>query len=117
LVYHREQIEILTGEINYYEEAAALSAVSVRVTAEETLQPLEIAGWRPAGVARDALQALINFFQGFVEFLIWLIILIIPAGLLLLGLLWVVWRLFRFVWRKLFPRGVKKRKEPKVEES
>lgn len=110
LVYHREQIEILTGEINYYEEAAALSAVSVRVTAEETLQPLEIAGWRPAGVARDALQALINFFQGFVEFLIWLIILIIPAGLLLLGLLWVVWRVFRFAWRKLFPRRVKKDK-------
>jgi hypothetical protein len=81
LVYHREQIEILKGQINYYEEAAALSAVSVRVSAEETLQPLEIAGWRPAGVARDALQALINFFQGFVTFLIWLVILILPAGL------------------------------------
>jgi hypothetical protein len=115
LVYHREQIEILKGQINYYEEAAALSAVSVHVSAEETLQPLEIAGWRPVGVARDALQALINFFQGFVNFLIWLIILIIPAGLLLLGLLWVVWRLFRFVWRKLFPRGVKKDKAPKEE--
>ena len=104
LVYHREQIEILKGQINYYEEAAALSAVSVHVSAEETLQPLEIAGWRPAGVARDALQALINFFQGFVNFLIWLIILILPAGLLLLGLLWVLWRLFRFVWRRLFSR-------------
>jgi hypothetical protein len=112
LVYHREQIEILKGQINYYEEAAALSAISVRITAEETLQPLEIAGWRPVGVARDALQSLINFFQGFVNFLIWLIILIIPAGLLLLGLLWVVWRIFRFVWRKLFPRGLWKKKEP-----
>lgn len=108
LVYHREQIEILKGQINYYEEAAALSAISVHVSAEETLQPLEIAGWRPAGVARDALQTLINFFQGFVNFLIWLVIMIIPAGLLLLGLLWVVWRVFRFAWRKLFPRKVKK---------
>jgi hypothetical protein len=115
LVYHREQIEMLKGQINYYEEAAALSAVSVHVSAEETLQPLEIAGWRPVGVARDALQALINFFQGFVNFLIWLIILIIPAGLLLLALLWVVWRIFRFVWRKLFPRGIRKKKEPKEE--
>ena len=115
LVYHREQIEMLKGQINYYEEAAALSAVSVHVTAEETLQPLEIAGWRPVGVARDALQALINFFQGFVNFLIWLIILIIPAGLLILLLLWAVWRIFRFVWRKLFPRGIRKKKEPKEE--
>jgi hypothetical protein len=117
LVYHREQIEMLKGQINYYEEAAALSAVSVHVSAEETLQPLEIAGWRPAGVARDALQALINFFQGFINFLIWLIILIIPAGLLILVLLWVVWRIFRFAWRKLFPRGIRKKKEPKAEGS
>jgi hypothetical protein len=112
LVYHREQIEMLKGQINYYEEAAALSAISVHVSAEETLQPLEIAGWRPAGVARDALQTLINFFQGFANFLIWLIILIIPAGLLILVLLWVVWRIFRFVWRKLFPGGLRKKKEP-----
>ena len=115
LVYHREQIEMLKGQINYYEEAAALSAVSVHVSAEETLQPLEIAGWRPAGVARDALQALINFFQGFVNFLIWLIILIIPAGLLILVLLWIVWRIFRFAWRKLFPRGLRKKKEPEAQ--
>jgi hypothetical protein len=86
LVYHREQIELLKGQISYYEEAAALSAISVNVNAEETLQPLEIAGWRPAGVARDALQALINFFQGFGTFLIWLVILILPAGLVLFGL-------------------------------
>ncbi len=117
LVYHREQIEILTGEINYYEEAAALSAISVHVSAEETLQPLEIAGWRPVGVARDALQTLINFFQGFVDFLIRLIILIIPAGLLILLLLWVVWRIFRFAWRKLFPRGLRKKKEPEENNS
>jgi hypothetical protein len=117
LVYHREQIEILKGQISYYEEAAALSAINVNVSSEETLQPLEIGGWRPAGVARDALQALINFFQGFVNFLIWLIILIIPAGLLLLGLLWVVWRVFSFAWRKLFPRGVKKKEKVLNEET
>jgi hypothetical protein len=108
LVYHREQIEILKGQINYYEEAAALSAVSVQVIAEESIQPLEIAGWKPVGVARDALQTLINFFQGFVSFLIWLIILIIPAGALILGLLWLVWKLFSFAWRRLFPRRAKK---------
>jgi hypothetical protein len=108
---------MLKGQINYYEEAAALSAVSVHVSSEETLQPLEFAGWRPTGVARDALQALINFFQGFVNFLIWLIILIIPAGLLILLLLWVVWRIFRFAWRKLFPRGIRKKKEPKENKS
>jgi len=117
LVYHREQIETIKGQMQYYEEASALSAITVQISAEETLQPLEIAGWKPVGVARDALQALINFFQGFVNFLIWLIILIIPAGLLLLGLLWVVWKVFRFVWRKLFPRGVRKKKAEEEKKS
>jgi hypothetical protein len=112
LVYHREQIELLKGQISYYEEAAALSAININVSAEETLQPLEIAGWRPAGVARDALQALINFFQGFVNFLIWLVILILPAGLVILGLLWILWRGFRFAWVRLFPRRAKVNKEP-----
>lgn len=114
LVYHREQIELLKGQIRYYDEAAALSAVSVQIIAEESVQPLEIAGWKPVGVARDALQTLINFFQGFVNFLIWLIILIIPAGVLILGLLWILWRLFRWLWRKLFPRKAKKEKESKA---
>ena len=117
LVYHREQIETIKGQMKYYEEAAALSAISVQVVAEESIQPLEIAGWKPVGVARDALQALINFFEGFVNFLIWLIILIIPAGLLILGARWLVWRVFRFAWRKLFPRGVRKKKASEVEKS
>ena len=116
LVYHREQIETIKGQMQYYKEAAALSAVSVRIAAEESLQPLEIAGWKPVGVARDALQALINFFQGFVNFLIWLVILIIPAGLLLLGMLWMVWKVFRWAWRKLFPSKIKKEIAPETKE-
>lgn len=112
LVYHREQIELLKGQINYIDESAALSAISVVVIAEETLQPIEIGGWKPVGVARDALQALVNFFQVFVNSLIYLIILIIPAGLLLLGLLWLVWRVFRFAWKKLFPGKIKKAETP-----
>ncbi len=112
LVYHREQIELIKGQMKYIEESAALSAIKVQIIAEETLQPLEIGGWKPAGEARDALQALINFFQGFVTFLIWLVILIIPAGLLILVLLWLVWKGFRFVWRKFFPRKEKKEKVP-----
>ncbi|GAB4504479.1 MAG: DUF4349 domain-containing protein [Anaerolineales bacterium] len=114
LVYHREQIELIKGQMKYIEEAAALSAISVHIVAEETLQPLEIGGWKPAGEARDALQALINFLQGFASFLIWLVILIIPAGLLILVLLWAIWKVFRLVWRKLFPR---KKGEPVVEDS
>ncbi len=80
----RSQIEIIKGQMQYYEQSAALSAVTVRLIAEQTIKPIEIAGWQPQGVARDAVQALVNFFQGFVEFLIWFALFILPAGLLIL---------------------------------
>lgn len=94
LTYHREQIEIIKGQMKYYEEAAALSAVSVRLIAEETIQPLEIGGWKPQGVARDAIQNLIDFLQGFGDFLInfflyylWVLLLAValPIYLVFLG--------------------------------
>jgi hypothetical protein len=100
----QSDIEVLKGQINYYEQAAALSAISVRLVAEETIQPLKIAGWQPQGEARDAAQALINFFQGFINFLIWLIILIIPVAAVIITLLALLWRLLRWFWRKVFPK-------------
>jgi uncharacterized MAPEG superfamily protein len=97
------EIEVLKGQINYFEQAAALSAISVRLIAEQTIQPIEIAGWQPQGVARDAVQSLVNFFQGFASFLIWLVIFIIPVAAVIIALLAVLWRLLRWFWRKLFP--------------
>lgn len=99
----QSEIEVLKGQINYYEQAAALSAISVRLVAEESIQPIQIAGWHPQGVARDAVQALIDFFQGFASFLIWLVIFIIPVAAVIIALLALLWRLLRWFWRKVFP--------------
>jgi hypothetical protein len=100
----QSEIEVLKGQIKYYEDAAALSAISVRLIAEESIQPIEIAGWKPQGVARDAAQALINFFQGFANFVIWLIIFIIPVAAVIIVMLALLWRLLRWFWRKVFPK-------------
>ncbi|MEJ5239957.1 MAG: DUF4349 domain-containing protein [Anaerolineales bacterium] len=104
LVMIREQIEQVKGQIQYYEESAALSAISVELIAEETVKPLEIGGWKPKGVARDALQNLIYFLQGFVNFLINFFLWYLWVFLLAVALpLWVLYRLGRFFfkrWRK-----------------
>jgi hypothetical protein len=47
LVSYREQIEVIKGQIKYYDEAASLSAISVRIVAEETIKPLVIGKWEP----------------------------------------------------------------------
>lgn len=100
----QSDIEVLKGQINYYEQAAALSEITVSLIAEETIKPIEIAGWQPQGVARDAVQALIDFFQGFASFLIWLIIFIIPVAAVIIFLMALLWRLLRWFWRKVFPK-------------
>jgi hypothetical protein len=100
----QSDIEVLKGQINYYDQAATLSAVSVRLIAKESIQPIKIAGWEPQGVARDALQALVDFFQGFASFLIWLIIFILPVAAVIIVLLALLWRLLRWFWRKVFPK-------------
>jgi len=60
-----------------------MSSLSVELLADEAVQPLTIGGWQPGGVAKDAIQALISFFKGFVNFLIWLVLVVLPAALLI----------------------------------
>jgi hypothetical protein len=100
----QSDIEVLKGQINYYEQAAALSEITVSLIAEQTIQPIKIAGWQPQGVARDAVQALIDFFQGFANFLIWLIIFVIPVAAVIIVLMALLWRLLRWFWRIVFPK-------------
>lgn len=79
----REQIEVIEGQMKYYRESAALSAISTELIAEEEVEPLSIAGWKPVGVARDALQALINAVKFIVNLIIWLVIFVLPVLVLL----------------------------------
>jgi hypothetical protein len=79
------EIEVLKGQIKYYEESAALSAISVRLIAEEGTQPIEVGPWKPEGAAKDAIQDLIFFFQNFVDFLIRFVLYNLPA-LILIGI-------------------------------
>jgi hypothetical protein len=113
LVYYREQIELVTGQMKYYEEAAALSAISVRIIAKETIQPIKIAGWEPQGVARDAVQDLIYFFQDFVNFLIRFVIYTLPVWITVGIPLYLVFLGARAIFRNF--RGNKAKKEVTTE--
>ncbi len=75
----QSDIEVLTGQINYYERSAAMSSISVRVIATEKSKPIEIGGWKLGETASKALQNLINYLQGFVQFMINFIIFILPV--------------------------------------
>jgi len=93
----QSQIEVLEGRIRYYEESAAFSSVNVEILADEAVQPLTIGGWQPVGVAKEAIQALINTLTGIADMLIWIIV-FLP-----------VFALFYFFYR-LIRRMIKRRR-------
>ncbi len=111
-----EQIEVIKGQMQYYEEAAAMSAISLRIVAQETVKPIVVAGWEPQGEAREAVRKLIEFWQGFVEVMIWFVIYLLPV---LLTIALPFFLLFLFI-RWLVLRGKARRKTktvtPTVEE-
>ena len=97
---YRMQIEVVKGQIQYYEQASALSAINISLIAEETIQPIEIGGWKPQGVARDAIQSLIRFWQGFVDFLINFFLLVLPVLLTILLPIFLVFLVIRAILRR-----------------
>lgn len=113
LVYYREQIELVKGQMKYLEEASALSAISIQLIAEETIQPVQIGKWEPKGVALEAIQDLIDFWKGFVDFMIRFAIYTLPVLVTIAIPFYLGFLAIRWIVRKL--RGTKK-VEKKVEE-
>jgi len=112
LTYYREQIELVKGQMKYYEESAALSSITVTIIAAEKEKPIEIGGWKPSGVAREAIQDLIYFYQDFVDWLIRFVIYTLPVLVTLAIPLYLVFLALRAVFRWLKP---KKKAAPQVE--
>lgn len=110
LVEVQEQIELIKGQMKYYEQSAALSAISINIQANEAVQPLKIGNWQPVGVAKRAIQALINTLQFIANMLIWIGLYILPVVLILFFPVRWIWR-----WmKKLSLRRKEKREQKKA---
>ncbi len=98
LVNIREQIEIIQGRIQYFEQSAAFSAISVIILADEAVQPITIGGWQPVGVAKDAIQALLNTLTTLANAAIWLALYVLPVLVVLYIPARLIWAAIRR-WR------------------
>lgn len=110
LVEVQEQIEVIKGQMQYYERSAALSSISIYIQANEAVQPLKIGSWQPVGVAKKAIQALINTLKVLGNMLIWIGLYILPVALILFFPV-------RWAWngvRTLNERRKKRREERKA---
>ncbi len=111
LTYYRGEIEIVKGRMQYLEESAAMSALSIEIVAKQSLQPIEIAGWEPRGTVREAVLALINTGQFLVDALIWFGIYCLPF---LIPLSVAVYFLIKLIRKR---RANKKAKKTEVMET
>ncbi len=96
----REQIEVIKGQIKYYEESAAMSAIQIVIQSKSAIAPLSIGGWQPAGVARDAIQSLINALKFFANASIWIILFLVPVLVILCIPVWIAFVIIRAIVRR-----------------
>ena len=109
MVRTQQEIEVIKGQMKYYEESAALSAISVELIANEAAQPLTIGTWEPTGVIKSAVQALIKTLKFLANALLWILIYVLPV---LLVLYIIVVLPVTLVWRAIRRSRAKKTAPP-----
>ncbi len=91
------EIEAISGRMQFLEQSAAFSSITVNVTPDELAQPITVAGWQPGGVAKEAIEALINMLQLIANAVIWFVVFALPVLLIILIpfvlIIWLIRRL------------------------
>jgi len=95
LAAFREQIESLTGRMQYLRESAAMAKVTITLTPDALARPVQIGRWHPGGTAREAVEVLASSLQFLADLLIWGAILVLPLALLVGGAIFGIGRLIR----------------------
>jgi hypothetical protein len=96
------QIETTKGRMQFLSQSAAFSTITVSLEPDFPSQPITVVGWRPEGVAKEAVEALADTLQGLADILIWLTIYFLPMGLILGVLGLVVFYSGRWMKRKVW---------------
>jgi len=88
-----EEIEAYKGRIQYLENRADFSTITVSLTPDELAQPIEVGGWRLGGAAREAVEALLGALQGVARILVWIVVFVLPLAIIILLPLAIIIRL------------------------
>jgi hypothetical protein len=100
LTYTQEQIEVIKGQIEYYEQSAALSAITHDLIPDALSQPIEIGGWQPQGVVKEAFEGLVRNLQALADVLIRFFVGTLPTLIVIFLPLYILLRIFLRVTRR-----------------
>ena len=90
----RGEIERLRGRINFLSQNVALSTINIELVPDVLAKPVVEPGWQPVAIFRDAVRALVGTAKWLAGALIWLVVYLLPIGLLFV----LVFLIFRRVW-------------------
>jgi hypothetical protein len=99
----RGEIEVIKGRMQYLSQAAALATIAVTLIPDRMAQPVQVAGWRLDGVAKQAFEALIGALQALATLAVWAVIVLLPIGLLLASPFIVLFVILRRRSRRIRP--------------
>jgi len=94
----RGQIEQLQGRIKYMESQTDMSTITVNLSEDANISVVD--KWRPWQVVKESASVLIKKVQNFVDFVIQLIILVLPVFLLYALLIWLIYRIGKKIYLK-----------------
>jgi hypothetical protein len=95
----RGEIELLQGQIRYFDSQTDMSQISLYLSEDENITITDT--WRPWQIVKDAVNSLITKLQTFVSFLIVLIITVIPILAIYLFLFYVIYRIGKKIYHKM----------------
>jgi Domain of unknown function (DUF4349) len=88
LVDIRSQIEQIRTQLSSFDKLAALSTLNLELVATEAARPVAGDEWHPSDTLRSSIRSLVSFLKGFVDLLIWVVIVLVPFVLIVGGLIW-----------------------------
>jgi hypothetical protein len=95
LVSLRGEIEVVRGQIQYYQESAAFSSITVTLIPKAIEAPIQIAGWSPGRTVESALATLLNVLRFGADVLITLVVLGLPLLAVIAVPVWLIRRTLR----------------------
>lgn len=99
----RGNIEQLQGRIKYLESQTDMSTISAQISEDQAITVID--SWRPWQIVKESFNSLAKILQGFVNFIIRLIIVIIPFLIIFLAIwaiiIWAVYRVGKKIYLKI----------------
>ncbi len=93
----RGEIDRIQGRIQYLSQMTSLSTITLELIPDVLAAPVVEPGWQPVATVKNASRSLINSLKGVVDMLIWVVLYILPLGLIFVVLALVV----RAIWKRL----------------